>query len=272
VPIDRLVRISSSLLLIIELSIWGNVAHAWGPLGHEIAGSLCEGLLDSHSRQQVRLLIGDEPLAKASHWADRMRQNPSRFWQGEARSYHYVTIPQGKRYRDVGPPPQGDALSALAMFRRELRNPHTSRERAQLALRFAVHITQDLHQPFHAGNGLDRGANDIKVRAQGVRGKPTLHWVWDSYILGSANRTVAEWLNYLREVEPSSPPSTDDRNPERWVQESATLRDSLYPPPEFVDEAYLTRWLPVVEERLSAAGRRCAAWVNITLSPGQTQP
>ena len=50
------------------------------------------------------------------------------------------------------------------------------------ALRFLVHIVADLHQPLHAGDGFDRGGNDLRVRF-GKRREPTnLHHVWDTEI------------------------------------------------------------------------------------------
>ena len=86
-----------------------------------------------------------------------MRSNPEHFWQEVAGPFHYVTIPEGKTYAEVGAPDEGDSVTALAQFRKVLLDPKASREQKQLALRFTVHIIGDLHQPLHAGNGTDRG-------------------------------------------------------------------------------------------------------------------
>lgn len=238
-------------------------AGAWGRLGHEVAGALCERHLAEPARTRVRDLLGRESLAEASHWADRMRGNPAPFWQEEAGPYHYVTVPPGRDYAAVGPPPQGDAVTALAMFADELGDPQTSRERQQLALRFAIHIAQDLQQPLHVGNGGDRGGNDIAVR---VHGEPSnLHRVWDTQIIESAGLRRGEWLRRLEHRGLLRTPEAGDDDPLHWIAESAALRDSLYPPRRNYDTAALRAALPTAEQRLALAGIRCAAWLNANL-------
>ena len=116
-------------------------------MGHEIAAQLSAPYLTPRCQEQLKELLGNESLASASTWADRMRSDPSTFWQKEAGPYHYVTVPKGQRYEEIGPPPQGDAATALRQFEDDLRSPSVSRERKQLALRFAMHIIQDLQQP-----------------------------------------------------------------------------------------------------------------------------
>lgn len=245
-------------------------AGAWGRLGHEVAGEICASYLSEAAGSQLRRLLGDEPLAEASHWADRMRSDPAPFWQDEAGPYHYVTAPLGPDYSGTDAPPQGDAYTALAMFARELQDPQTPLPRQQLALRFAVHIVQDLQQPLHAGNGRDRGGNDVAVT---VYGEPSnLHWLWDSQILDSAGRSRDQWLRYLeREREDLlRAPRAGDAEPLRWIRESAALRESLYPPTRTYDDAELQAALPIAENRLALAGIRCAAWLNANLPGADT--
>ena len=45
------------------------------------------------------------------------------------------------------------------------------------ALKFLVHFVGDVHQPLHAGYGVDRGGNDIKVWFYGDN--TNLHSLWD---------------------------------------------------------------------------------------------
>ncbi|MFK8043488.1 S1/P1 nuclease [Congregibacter sp.] len=236
------------------------VTLAWGAMGHEIAGTLAAPYLSENAGQRIKALLGEESLSFAATWADRMRSDPSEFWQKEAGPYHYATVPRGKRYENVGAPPQGDAFTALKKFGSDLRDPELSLEQKQLALRFAIHIVQDLQQPFHVGNGHDRGGNQISVRVNGETSN--LHRVWDRQIFDARQRDQKEWITYFRSSGLLRSPNEKDSDPLVWIAESAALRESLYPPPAIIDAAYIARELPRAEERLALAGIRTAAWLN----------
>jgi len=94
-----------------------NNAFAWGQTGHRVTGAIAEPLLNRHAAREVRGILGNETLAEASTWADEMRSNPDAFWQRTANPWHYVTVPAGKTYAEVGAPPVGDAVTALANYR-----------------------------------------------------------------------------------------------------------------------------------------------------------
>jgi hypothetical protein len=237
-------------------------AWAWSSLGHETAGLIAATHLRPAAAGRVLELLGSESLAEASTWADRMRSDPAPFWQDEAGPYHYVTVPPGSSYEDAGAPPEGDAYTALAMFREELCNPRTDRDRQRLALRFALHIIQDLQQPLHVGNGRDRGGNDVPVTVAGDASN--LHRIWDREILAHANLDRDALLARLRAGGRLKRQSVT-ADPLVWIRESAALRARLYPPPSTITATYLTRWLPTVEERVALAGLRSAAWLNETL-------
>ncbi|MFK7831103.1 MAG: S1/P1 nuclease [Congregibacter sp.] len=238
-------------------------ANAWGPLGHELAGDISERYLSLATQKRIRALIGNESIAEASTWADRMRSDPSQFWQREAGAYHYVTVPQGRQYRDITPPRKGDALTALSEFREALLDESTPIKQRALALRFAIHIVQDLHQPLHVGRRGDRGGNDVDIRVNGKRSN--LHRLWDSQVLYSAGRSDRQWRSYFDASELLRAPITADADPFLWVQESAALRETLYPAPKQADKAYMQRQLPRAEIRVALAGIRTAAWLNATL-------
>ncbi|WOJ94324.1 S1/P1 nuclease [Congregibacter variabilis] len=233
---------------------------AWGAMGHEIAAELASPYLSAHTQQELKALLGNESLASASTWADRMRKDPSWFWQKEAGPYHYVTVPRGRVYADVGPPAQGDAATALAQFARDLRDTSVSRARKQLAVRFAVHIIQDLQQPLHVGNGLDRGGNQLMVEFLGETSN--LHRVWDRQIFETTGRSQEQWLDYFKSSDLVRPPSEQEAEPHLWIAQSAALRESLYPAPTIIGKDYVRRKLPMAEKQLALAGIRTAAWLN----------
>ncbi len=240
---------------------------AWGYLGHQVAGDIAERFLDDAVAARVAALLGGESLADASIWADRMRSDPAPFWQDRAGPYHYVTVPTGRSYRDVGAPVVGDGVAALAMFRRELQDPDTPKERQRLALRFAIHIIQDLQQPLHVGNGRDRGGNDVSLEYAGET--TNLHRVWDVHLLEAPNLDRRGWVRRLDDAGLLATPEGGQTDPLQWVGESAALRDTLYPPPRRIDRDYLVRHLPIAEKRLALAGLRSAAWLNEVLGAPQ---
>ena len=123
-------------------------ALAWGPTGHRAIGELAQPLLDARAKAGVAAILErGESLAQASTWPDFMRSSPDPFWQKTAGPFHYVTVPSGKTYAEVGAPPEGDSVTALQRFSATVRDPKASRADKQLALRFIIHIVGDLHQP-----------------------------------------------------------------------------------------------------------------------------
>jgi hypothetical protein len=141
--------IASALLAVSSMQ----QAHAWGQTGHRVTGAIAEQYLTDDAKAAIKQLLPNESLAEASTYADEMRSNPGEFWQKEARPYHYVTVPKGKHYHDVGAPEEGDAFTALQKFSKIVKDETAPLEERQRALRFIVHIIGDLHQPLHAGNG-----------------------------------------------------------------------------------------------------------------------
>jgi len=239
-------------------------AFAWGPQGHRVAGALTWAYLSSDAQRAVTTILGDQTLADASLWADRMRGNPSPFWQETAGAYHYVTVAPDKQYRDIGAPAQGDGVTALAQFAGTLSDPGAAMVEKQLALRFGLHIVQDLHQPLHVGNGQDRGGTRYTVN---LRGESTnLHRIWDSSILEAGQRSDRGWI---RRLHMSATEAADywQADPLIWIAESAALRDRIYPKRTQLDEEYLMTWLPEVEQRLALAAVRGAAWIEFVLLP-----
>ena len=103
-------------------------AFAWGQTGHRVTGAIAEQYLTPKAQAAIHTLLPMEDLAEASTYADEMRSNPTAFWQNTARPFHYVTIPAGKRYAQIGAPEKGDAISALRMFTATLKDPDASVE------------------------------------------------------------------------------------------------------------------------------------------------
>lgn len=249
-------------ILSVCLCIGTSPAFAWGKNGHRITAAIGELYLSEKAKAGILEILGPaEGLAEASNWADEMRSNPDPFWQNVAGPFHYVTIPKGKTYADVGPPGEGDALTALKMFSRIIKDPEEDLQRKKLALRFMVHILGDLHQPLHVGNGTDRGGNDVKVVFFGE--ETNLHWVWDVGLIDREKLSYSEFTAWLSaKITPEMMGQWMNPDPLVWVAESAAIRDTIYPQTDTVTWQYVYDHMPTVKRRLQMGGVRTAAYLN----------
>ncbi|MCU7554719.1 S1/P1 nuclease [Alteromonas sp. ASW11-19] len=244
-------------------------AWAWGQTGHRITGAIAQQYLSPLSQAAVMDLLPDSSLAEASTYADEMRSVQTEFWQRTASPWHYVTVPEGKHYHEVGAPEEGDAYSAIERFTATLKNADASREDKQLALRFLVHLIGDLHQPLHAGNGTDRGGNDVKVRF--FWQNSNLHRVWDSQMLDQRDLSYSEWTRWLTDkISAADIREWATTNPSDWISESTQLRDTVYPEDaNNMNYDYLHTHLPVAQRRLQMAGIRMAMYLNEVFADAQ---
>ncbi len=249
----------TALCLMIAFST--STAHAWGKSGHRVTGAIADHYLSDEARSAIKDLMGIESLAEGSTWADFMRQNPDPFWQREAGPYHYVTIAKDQRYATVGAPPQGDAITGLKKLSAMLTDPSNSQEQRQLALRFIVHIIGDLHQPLHAGNGTDRGGNEFRVV---YKNEPTnLHTLWDRLLIDDEELSYTEMTDWLlAKISADQVTEWSVTDPVVWVEESAVLRDGLYPDDQFLSWDYGYQHIGTVRLRLQMGGVRIAAYLN----------
>lgn len=256
------------LLLALLLVLVPAPALAWGKTGHRVIGAIAARLVTRHTRHEVRRILGVEGIAEASTWPDFERSNPDPFWQKEAGPFHYVTVPPGKTYADIGAPPEGDAVTALHRFAAEVRDPAASRAAKALALRFIIHIVGDLHQPLHAGNGSDKGGNDVKVIFD--REPTNLHAVWDSGLIDQDQLSYSELAAWLfARITPDQRRDWRVTEPAVWIGESAALRDRIYPAPAATPGEpvrlgfdYIYAWTASRDLRLEQGGVRLAAYLD----------
>ena len=256
-------RLSASLIAVAFTALSHSPALAWGKTGHRVVGQIAEQHLTAKAKTGVRRILGVETLAEAANWPDFMKSDPSPFWQQAASPWHYVTVPAGKTYDEVGAPPEGDAVTALERYSAVIRDRKATPADKQVALRFIVHLVGDLHQPLHAGNGTDKGGNDRRVTFFGR--STNLHSVWDSGLIDETQLSyseMAEWLN--ARITPADLKAWSVTNPRVWIGESAALRDQVYPPAG--DNSLSYRYVydneARLEQRLEQGGVRLAAYLN----------
>ena len=236
-------------------------ALSWGQTGHRVTGAIAQQYLTPETQRAISQLLVNEDLAEASTYADEMKSNPSEFWKKTANPWHYVNVFDGKTYSDVAPPPEGNAATALDMFSKQLKSKQSSSAEKQLALRFIVHIIGDLHQPFHAGNGKDRGGNDVKLTF--FWDDSNLHRVWDSGLIDRQQLSYTEWTNKLSsKISSQQAKQWMEIDPKVWIAESAKVRANVYPENDKISWDYQYQNLPIVKQRLQMGGVRIAAYLN----------
>lgn len=256
-------KITKSLLLagMLAASTQSQLAHAWGQTGHRITGQIAELYLSPEAKAAISRILENEGLAEISTYADENRSNPADFWQKEAGPYHYVTVPKGKTYDEVGAPEQGDSYTAIKKYTKTLRDKKATRADKQLALKMLVHIIGDLHQPLHAGDGTDRGGNDVKLNF--FWEDSNLHRVWDSGLIDRNQLSYTEWTKYLApKITPEQLAAWQTSDPLVYIQESAEIRDTIYPEGDKISWQYLYDHTPTMKLRLQQAGVRIAAHLN----------
>ena len=202
---------------------------AWGSAGHEIVAAIAEDRLGPEARAMVREIAGDVPLSSPDicTWADHHRTPTTAKW-------HYVNIPfAATRYEPERDCPRGAcAVAEIGRAAGELvheDDPELRRE----ALRWLVHVVADLHQPLHAGDGWDRGGNDLRVRL-GHRREPTnLHHVWDTELVEPFVRHRRRPLAAARLLEDAIPADAartwaSNLDAVSWATESSREARAIY--------------------------------------------
>ena len=248
-----------------------SVCFAWGRDGHRIVGNIAAKYLTPQAAAAVKDLLGDESLADVSTWADEIRRE-----RKHTAPWHYANIdPSHDRFdlqRDC--PDEGCVVSAIIKFSHILRDGNASRRERIEALKFVVHFVGDIHQPLHLGRASDKGGNDIKVTF--FEDNTNLHRLWDS---GMIRHTKKGWTEYATEL--SAKITLQERalygilDPAAWATESYLLaRSNAYDVPKDgqLGQDYFDKNIPVIERRLSVAGVRLAALLNVIFDETKELP
>lgn len=234
-------------------------AQAWGPVGHQAVAMAARAQLTPEALARVQELMALEPgatLAELATWADEHRSPDTAPW-------HYVNFPAGDcTYRPARDCPDGQCVvAALDAQLRILESRAPQSERLQ-ALKWVVHLVADVHQPLHAGMAEDRGGN--RYQLQFLLRWSNLHALWDSGLIHHMDADAPALAARLaRQFWPSSPGSLSVR---AAAEESCRIaRQPGFYPPGTVDQAYISAYTPIVEQRLWLASVRLAALLNRAL-------
>lgn len=237
------------------------VARAWGTQGHHLVAEHAQSRLSANARAEIDRLLALEPgatLASISTWADEKRSPATAAW-------HYVNIPRDADCR------YDAALSCVAgncvvgSIERQaaiLASKAPDAERLK-ALKYLVHMVADVHQPLHAGFADDRGGNRFQIQAYG-RGT-NLHALWDSALIDN-------WPAGLPALRLAMAAVAADPTGDAVVAAEESCRivstEGFYPDRHKLDADYAQRWSATLVQRLSTAGTRLAAVLEIATAAG----
>src|SRR5262245_26454191 len=126
-------------------------AWAWGRVGHRVISKLAERHLTDRAKAEIQALLEPgESLADCSTWADEHRRELPK-----TAPWHYVDVPLDEpRYDDRfagDQPAKGFIVPKIRELRAVLKDRSRPVEERRQALRFLVHLVEDLHMPLHVG-------------------------------------------------------------------------------------------------------------------------
>ncbi|PCJ67951.1 MAG: S1/P1 Nuclease [Bacteroidetes bacterium] len=253
-------KVTRCFSLITVLFIASSV-FAWGKTGHRVVGYVAQQHLTKKASKQIDKILTSYSLEMSGNYLDFIRADTNyRFMN----SWHYVSIPDGKRYEDITPNSRGDVIAKIEELILELKTKDFKIVKdEEFALMALVHLVGDLHQPLHVGLAEDRGGNSIKVQWFGK--ETNLHHVWDSEIIDDQQLSYTEFGNHInRGIDKSLVKVWQSTSVRDWAHESQDLRGACYDFGKFTNlrYRYTFRHLKTVETRLEQAGVRLAGLLN----------
>ncbi len=285
----RALRLVAFAIALPALSVASNPAYAWGSEGHRVTALVANELITPKTRLRLNQILDNagspDGLSDIALYMDINRKELSEKIPGSEK-WHYDNQPvcQALTYDQYCP--KGDCASAkIPEVFRKLKDSATAKEDRVLALRFMVHMIGDIHQPLHAADDGDLGANLkfvlIPESDQGRR----LHGVWDTDIVKRALRGTSE-SDYAKELVKKyrerlgTWQSGDVRS---WMNESHSLSKlvtyaalpnfvcgkewaSTIVTPVPLPEAYMENAAATVPAQLAKAGARIAWMLNMALN------
>ncbi len=282
--ITKFIRHTTAVLLLLSTTLVPTAAFAWGAEGHRVTGLVAAELLTSRTRIRLNDLIPGADLGDIANYPDLNRATLSLLIPNSDK-WHYDNQPVCQTLTFDEYCPKGDCASArvpvLVKILSDFTNPPEIRA---MAARFLVHLVGDIHQPLHAADDGDAGANFKNVLLPGATVARRLHSVWDSDLVklalrGSSEREFAQQLlSRYRTKEMRDWQKTDIRD---WMNESYELSKSVtYAKlPSFVcrepwtatpialPQTYVDAAVEAIPVQLAKAGARVAAVLNRALDP-----
>lgn len=233
----------------------------WGRTGHRATGEIAEEYLTKKARKKINEILDGRSLALVSTFGDDIKSDPR---YREFGPWHYVNLEEGEtKYSEEKADPDGDLVQAIRKCISVLEDERSSEEEKEFYLKLLVHFMGDLHQPFHAGRGEDKGGNDIQVRW--FNDGSNIHRVWDSEMINDYQMSYTELAENAEDLSKKEVKKIASGTLLDWMYESKELSKKAYDSVEMGDKLgyrYMYEWFPVVREQLQKGGIRLAKVLN----------
>lgn len=252
--------LSLILVLFVPLFISAKSVEDWGPTGHRTTGKIAEKYLKNSVKRKVEKLLQGESLAFVSTFADEIKSD-SKF--DKYKTWHYVNIPFGVRYKDSEKNPKGDLIVGINHCIKILKDKNTTDKDKRFFLKMLVHLVGDMHQPLHVGRAEDWGGNKIQVQWHG-RGS-NLHRVWDEDIINKWDMSYIELAKNTKKLTKEQVRNIQKGSILDWLHETHKITPRVYDSAKKGDKLsyrYSYLFFPIVREQLQKSGIRLAKILN----------
>jgi hypothetical protein len=282
----------AALCLVVVLLGCVYQSYGWGEEGHKIVAQIAADRLNGAANKVVNLFIGStgETLTGMAPLPDDYDHTPAGRWSEPC---HFCNLPRNATHFVMDYCGDFCVVRSIQNYSSIITKTSSNPTQCNFdqsdgvepcALEFLVHFVGDVHQPLHVGYGDDRGGNEVRV--YWFSGETNLHEVWDDKIIQKWNSDYSSAAQELEQWISDNPDEVtqflSNMDPVSWADESfqyvqntcynfgsseenegEAAKVGAYPR---LGTAYYDRNLPIVKQRLVAAGVRLAALLNSDLS------
>jgi len=266
------------------LACFATTALSWGSEGHKIVAQIAADRLSSTVKKEVAKFLGSKTLPDIAPLPDNYDHSSAGSWSSPC---HYCNLPRSATsfkltYCD-GLCVVKSIMNYTQILTKEASKPTAcdySTGVEPCALEFLVHYVGDVHQPLHVSYADDEGGNKVAVSFFGT--STNLHTVWDTSIISRWNSDLTSAVSELEGMMAKDPNMVqhylNQMDSTVWANESYTyVLSNCY---DFtskngvgqLSDAYYNTNLPIIQDRLIAAGVRLGQLINNALSVSMISP
>jgi len=249
----------------------------WGKQGHMMIAQIAADRLSNTASNIANQFLGSGyTLADIAPLPDDYDHSPSGRWSEPC---HYCNLPRDANSFVMGYCPSFCVVKSIQNYTKILGGEESNPFQCDYtegdepcSLEFLVHYVGDVHQPLHVGYGYDEGGNKVEVEFYSERSN--LHHVWDDLIIERWNSDFNSATQELEVMIQNNPAQVQTylsvTNPILWANESFgyvlstvyNYNPSTHGALPRLGDAYYNTNLPIVKQRLIAAGVRLGQLLN----------
>ncbi len=216
-------------------------------------------LLSKPAQDKLKAWLGNTTIEDAATWMDEVRGSDKQY--AYLTGTHFINIEKGDK---LNPFQKGNIYTELNTIISELEKSSNPAD-MKLDLMILIHLVGDVHQPLHDGYGNDKGGNEIRVS---LLGKETnLHSAWDGGIINLEHIKTQTILNNYKKLPSSEIANLKTENVGAWINESRAYLPQIYSfSNSTLDENYVQKATPIIEEQILKAGIRLSAILEKVLA------